>query len=270
MVVSVGPYRFSTIELGAASCHAAAYDADKGSPQKRLQRSEGKQFADNNRIRESKPMTEGTENHIVSPLSRMNFAGAITDFSGTTNRQAPRSQQTNMSCTLKSNVRSNSCESRSSQDTSYRSQIYSTYDRTFAWWIGTPFGTPVLPDVNNRYATACGSTSTECGKSTALGMSSANTNRCCGRSDASLLSVVVSGRITVIGRSWSVKSCGSCETPSFPAMSVAHFDRRSIERVRSTGNFGLSGTYPFRAPRIPRSPAYAVTLRHASRAARGC
>ena len=67
---------------------------------------------------ESKATTEGTENHIVSPWSRINFAGSITDFSGTENRQAPRSQQMNISCTLRSNVISNSCEKRSRSFTS--------------------------------------------------------------------------------------------------------------------------------------------------------
>src|SRR5262249_61307222 len=96
------------------------------------------------------PATEGTENHTVSSWSRMNLAGSVTDFSGTQNKHAPRSQHTNMSWTLRSNVSSNACEHRSSSSMSYRAPTYRRYERTFAWLIGTPFGSPVVPDVNRR------------------------------------------------------------------------------------------------------------------------
>ena len=66
IVASVGPYRFSTVELTAAFCQSAAYLAGKGSPQKRLCRKLGKLPGFNSLIFSRTPTTEGTENHIVS------------------------------------------------------------------------------------------------------------------------------------------------------------------------------------------------------------
>src|SRR5262245_46779926 len=87
----------------------------------------------------------------------MNVTGSIMDFFGTQYKHAPRPQQTNMSWTLRSNVRSNSCEHRSCSSMSYRAPTYSRYARTLVLLIGTPFGSPVVPDVKSRYATAPGS-----------------------------------------------------------------------------------------------------------------
>ena len=74
----------------------------------------------------------------------------MTDFSGTEYKHAPRSQHTNMSCTLKSKVISNICEKRSCSLTWYLSHTYWTYDFTFDWLTGTPLGSPVLPEVKSR------------------------------------------------------------------------------------------------------------------------
>ena len=78
MVASVGPYTFSTIELGAASCHAAAEVAGSGSPQNKLRRRLGSAPDFSSLMRCMKPIREGTENHVVSSCCLMNRVGAIT------------------------------------------------------------------------------------------------------------------------------------------------------------------------------------------------
>jgi hypothetical protein len=64
IVSSVGPYKFSTTEFGAAACHRSAVSLVSGSPQKRLHRRLGMDPA-GMRSR-ARTAAEGTENHDVS------------------------------------------------------------------------------------------------------------------------------------------------------------------------------------------------------------
>jgi hypothetical protein len=71
MVSSVGPYRFSSTECGAAACHACAVPHGSASPQNRLQRSVGILPGARLPRRASTAATDGTENHtVISSRSR--------------------------------------------------------------------------------------------------------------------------------------------------------------------------------------------------------
>ena len=77
MVASVGPYKFSNSEAGAASCHAWAMVSSSGSPQNKLNRKLGSEFGFSVRIFCMNMITEGTENHMVNCFSRINRDGEI-------------------------------------------------------------------------------------------------------------------------------------------------------------------------------------------------
>src|SRR5580704_16448125 len=76
IVNSVGPYKFSTVEFGAARCHISALCWSSGSPQKRLQRNPGKLLAVSVFRRHIWTGTEGTENQTEISLLLMNLVGA--------------------------------------------------------------------------------------------------------------------------------------------------------------------------------------------------
>src|SRR5579871_2752871 len=75
MVSSVGPYKFSSAEFGAAACHSSAERCVSGSPQKRLQRKLGRLFGKSVPRRPICAGTDGTENHTVISLCVMYFVG---------------------------------------------------------------------------------------------------------------------------------------------------------------------------------------------------
>src|SRR5271156_6798149 len=96
MVASVGPYRFSRMELFAASCHAAARLEESASPQKRLQRKVGNAPGSRSPSLEANMATEGTENQTVSSFSSTKVAG-VSVCSAYGQSVAPASQQVNRS-----------------------------------------------------------------------------------------------------------------------------------------------------------------------------
>src|ERR1700679_1550583 len=112
MVASVGPYRFSRMELFAASCQAAARLEESASPQNRLQRKVGNAPGSSTPSFEANMATDGTENQHVSSFSSTRVAG-VSVCSAYGQRVAPASQQVKRSCTLRSKVRSKFCEQRS-------------------------------------------------------------------------------------------------------------------------------------------------------------
>ena len=75
---------------------------------------EGKALGLSNRIRSIKFTTEGTENQTVGCFSRIKRDMAKEELSSGTTRQAPADHARNMSCTLRSKVRSKICVKRSS------------------------------------------------------------------------------------------------------------------------------------------------------------
>src|SRR5467141_4515861 len=113
IVNSVGPYRFSRALFGAAVSQVSAQLIGRGSPQNKLSRSEGKLCGFRVPNCFINAIVEGTENHTVNRLSRMNCAGLINDFCDGQKTHAPRSQDTNMSKADKSKVKSNICETAS-------------------------------------------------------------------------------------------------------------------------------------------------------------
>src|SRR5271156_1567034 len=112
MVASVGPYRFSRIELGAAACHACARVEESASPQKRLQRRVGNSPGSSIPSFDANIATDGTENQTVNCFSSIRVAG-VNVFSAKGISVAPASQQVKRSCTLRSKVKSKFCEQRS-------------------------------------------------------------------------------------------------------------------------------------------------------------
>src|SRR5882762_10019040 len=113
MVSSVGPYRFSIMEFGAASAQALTTSTGRASPQNRLRRTDG--YIPGLRVPSffMKTAVDGTENQVVNCDCRMNFPGLIEVFCDGQQREAPLSHVANMSCTDRSKVMSNVCEQRS-------------------------------------------------------------------------------------------------------------------------------------------------------------
>src|SRR5690349_21775745 len=100
---------------------AVARSTANGSPQKRLQRKDGKApgfSAPNPFIINA---IDGTENQTVSSESRMNCEGFSKAFRDGQQTQAPLSQATNMSKAERSKVKSKVCEKRSDSSIWYRS-----------------------------------------------------------------------------------------------------------------------------------------------------
>src|SRR5712664_2109989 len=110
MVSSVGPYKFSTIELGTASDQACTEDTGRGSPQNKLTRSCGYWPGFRRPSCFIKTAVDGTENHIVRLLFFMKLSGLMSSFWDGQQTQAPRSHATNMSNAERSKVMSNICE----------------------------------------------------------------------------------------------------------------------------------------------------------------
>ena len=149
-VNSVGPYRFSRVDRGAAADQAFANSTGSGSPQKRLQRNDSYRFGFRAPNRFMNIPTVGTDVHTVSAFSRMNASGFRSVLSDGQHTHAPLSQATNMSRTERSNVASNICEKRSLDVMPYRSVIASTKCVTLRCDTITPLGAPALPEVKRR------------------------------------------------------------------------------------------------------------------------
>src|SRR5208282_2878866 len=195
--------------------------------------------------------TDGTENQHVSSFSSIRVAG-VSVCSAKGQSVAPASQQVNRSCTLRSNVRSKLCEQRSPPCMPKRFAAYSMYATTFDWLTATPFGIPVLPEVNSRYAVSLPSTTGSQG-SAIFDNCRAGMTRCEDRSedrsdDRRLEpgSQPESGMTSVTGVSEHSPRRGSkassAAAHSRPTTRVLHPDARSITSVLSRGNLGFSGT----------------------------
>src|SRR4051812_25976507 len=89
MVASVGPYKFSTIDRGAALCHCAARAAGSASPQNRLTRSDGSESAFSPPVRDIIDPSDGTENHDVTPCFRKMLAGDMSSAPASRTRRPP-------------------------------------------------------------------------------------------------------------------------------------------------------------------------------------
>lgn len=105
-VDSVGPYRFSTCEPGAASCQARATPRGRASPQNRLQRKDGMEFGRSRFLRRINCGREGTENHTVNAWLCTKRAGDSRSRARGTQRQAPPCHAAKRSNTDGSKVRS--------------------------------------------------------------------------------------------------------------------------------------------------------------------
>src|SRR3954465_15940262 len=103
MVNSVGPNRFSTIEFGAAACHASALARGSGSPQNKLQRRSGMLHRRSELFLIIRAATEGRENHRVRRGAVMKRAGASMSILLGTHSAAPACQAAEMSKPVKSN-----------------------------------------------------------------------------------------------------------------------------------------------------------------------
>src|SRR5580692_4769945 len=90
-------------------------------------------------------MTDGTDDHTVNACSRINPAGAISMFSGTTCNDAPPSQDANISNTDTSKDVSENCPTRSSGQKWYCSRMQLRKCATLLADKTTPLGTPVVP-----------------------------------------------------------------------------------------------------------------------------
>ena len=101
---SVGPYRFSTIDCGAAACHASALARGSGSPQNRLQRRVGKTPGLSEPFFRISAAIDGTENQTVSCCRSAKRTGASRSSGCIAQTHAPFSHATNRSKTDRSNV----------------------------------------------------------------------------------------------------------------------------------------------------------------------
>src|SRR5580692_4473365 len=133
-----------------------------------------------------------------------------------------------------------------------RFAAYSMYATTFDWLTATPFGIPVLPEVNSKYAVAFPSTTGSTGSATFANRLAERTR--CDFTNAAFGSHPASGRIKVNGFSIRGSNDSSTLAHSSPTIIVLHPDAFSMVSVRSKGNFGFSGQYPRPLPRIPRMP----------------
>src|SRR6478672_5719470 len=104
MVSSVGPYRFSRTELGAAFCHASAALCNRPSPQNKLHLSVGILPGFKNLFFCMIVTREGTENQTVIPCLLMKDAGAKSSIGCMDTTHAPLAHAMNRSKTDKSNV----------------------------------------------------------------------------------------------------------------------------------------------------------------------
>src|SRR3954453_2502145 len=113
MVSSVGPYRFSITEFGAARAHWRMISTGSASPQNKLNRNPGYKSGLRTPKRCMNIAVEGTENQTVNRESLTNAPGLINCFLVGQHTHAPLSQATNKSWADKSKVRSKVCETRS-------------------------------------------------------------------------------------------------------------------------------------------------------------
>ena len=156
MVASVGPYsfRFANWRCLGPAAHAIERQgfAEDGGSLRAEENAPGR----SSRSRVITMATDGTENHTVRRCSTMNFAGAMTARGGITHSAAPACQDANKSCTLRSKVRSNVCETRSS---GWRSNLLAMWSRSsgnITLGHRHALSTPVLPEVKSRYAMLSG------------------------------------------------------------------------------------------------------------------
>ena len=104
MVASVGPYKFCSLLLGAAVIQSSANPEFKASPQKRLNRSVGKELIFNSLALCIRAIVDGVENQNVRECLFIKRPGACLSLSGMQNKDAPVDHATNMSCNDRSNV----------------------------------------------------------------------------------------------------------------------------------------------------------------------
>src|SRR6478752_4750774 len=95
-------------------------------------------------------IVDGTENQMESCFSRMKRDGPISWLAGTTCREAPDVQAASIDITDKSKVSSNVWETRSSGANSKRFWNPTRKSDILPTEIITPFGNPVVPEVNIR------------------------------------------------------------------------------------------------------------------------
>src|SRR5690242_16046723 len=124
--------------------------AGSASPQKKLQRRLGNMAGRRTPSFFIVSATEGTENQMLNSDFLTKEAGLSRVFCDGQQTHAPRSQATNMSNAERSKVMSKVCEKRSCSVIPYRYTTASTKCVTFRCATATPFGVPVLPEVNRR------------------------------------------------------------------------------------------------------------------------
>src|SRR5271170_5169347 len=114
------------------------------------------------------------------------------------------------------------------------------YATAFDWLTATPFGTPVLPEVNSRYAVSLPATTGSRG-SAIFASCPADMTQC---EDESLGSGSQSGsgRISVSGVSRRGSNDSRVAAHSRPTTRVLQPDASSMTSVLSNGNLALSGT----------------------------
>src|SRR6516162_1915347 len=92
IVISVGPYRFSSTEWLAACCQSSASCCIRASPQNRLQRSEAMEPGLSPPRRRTTEIALGTENQTVIFFRSMNSGSARKACAGVDSSVAPAPQ----------------------------------------------------------------------------------------------------------------------------------------------------------------------------------
>jgi hypothetical protein len=249
---------FSTALFGAAAAQARACAMVSCSPANRLQRRSGMQPGRSMRSRRAIETTDGTENQWLIRCSATNRTGVSTSSACGTTSVAPEHQATNMSNTDGSKVRSNVCDSRLPGPTPYRSMQCTKYGATLRCRIGTPFGSPVEPDVNRVYATASGAS----GIGPSQPVRGSDATQAGGSVPAGAL--VPASSSTAASRPGATTRA-ACSTPASSTTTASTLDSRQIRSLRPAGNLGFSGTTIAPQRSAARYPTYAARLRAASR-----
>src|SRR5262245_22863607 len=115
IVSSVGPYRFSTVELTADAPQRDTSCRSSGSPQNRLHRRVGIDPGSRPRRRRTSDTTLGEENQTVIPWRDRNSSMDRNAVGGTQTSRPPQPHAVNMSNMARSKVRSNVWENTSSR-----------------------------------------------------------------------------------------------------------------------------------------------------------
>src|SRR5690606_24661362 len=122
------------------------------------------------------------------------------------------------------------------------------------WLTATPFGTPVLPDVNRRYAGLSGLTSGVFKLAYVDSSPVADKNVCRGNCRSYFSRESDRSKMTRSDFPSAERISPAIFSHSSPMTSVSAPERRSIVRFLCDGNFGFSGTYAFLANNDPRTP----------------